>query len=51
MSDGVVISTLLKTIGFCTTSGDVRNALSGNSIRVNGEVITDSKFVVKINKD
>lgn len=42
------ISDLLKTLGFCATSGDVRNALAGNSIRVDGTVITDPKFLVTI---
>ncbi len=51
VSDGVVISALLKTIGFCATSGDVRNALAGNAVRVNGEIITDVKFLVMISPE
>lgn len=31
----ISLSDLLKKIEFCTTSGDVRNAISGNSIRLN----------------
>ncbi len=44
----ISISDLLKQIGFSATTGDVRNALAGNSIRVNGETITDPKFLVQI---
>jgi ribosomal protein S4 len=42
---------LLKIINFCATSGDVRNALSGNSVRVNGEIITDPKYLVTLSKE
>lgn len=42
----ISISDLLKQIGFCATSWDVRNALAGNSVRVNGEIITDPKYLV-----
>ena len=45
---GILISDLLKEIWFCATSGDVRNALSGKSIRVDGVVIEDPKFLVTI---
>lgn len=51
VSGSINISTLLKEIGFCATSWDVRNALSGNSIRVNGEIITDAKFLVNISPE
>ncbi len=47
----IVISDLLKQLQFCATSGDVRNALSGNSIRVNGEIITDPKYPVTLNQE
>lgn len=47
----IAISDLLKQLNFCTTSGDVRNALAGNSIRINSEIITDPKFIVKISKE
>lgn len=40
------ISDLLKELGFCATSGDVRNALAGNSVRVDGTVMTDPKHLV-----
>lgn len=49
--DQIPIDALLKQITFCATSWDVRNALSGNSIRVNGEIITDAKFLVTISSE
>lgn len=50
--DGKVsISDLLKELNFCATSGDVRNTLAGNSVRVNGEVVTDPKFLVIISSE
>lgn len=48
VSGSIQISTLLKAIGFCATTGDVKNALAGKSVRINGEVITDPKYMVKI---
>lgn len=39
---------LLKWLWFCATSGDVRNALAGNSVRVDGKVIIDPKYLVTI---
>jgi tyrosyl-tRNA synthetase len=45
------ISDLLKALGFCDTSGDVRNALVGRSVRVDGVVIEDPKFLVTISPD
>ena len=50
-SGAIPIFHLLKAIGFCATSWDVRNALSGNSVRVNGEIITDAKFLVSISPE
>lgn len=47
----VTIGDLLKTLGFCATSWDVRNALAGNSVRVDGVVLTDPKFIVTISSD
>jgi tyrosyl-tRNA synthetase len=47
----VELSYLLKWLWFCATSGDVRNALAGNSVRVNGEVITDAKFLVRLSPE
>jgi tyrosyl-tRNA synthetase len=29
----------------------VKNSLSGNSVRINGEVITDPKYMVKIQQE
>ncbi|MBP9811934.1 tyrosine--tRNA ligase [Candidatus Gracilibacteria bacterium] len=52
--DGTVsvpISYLLKWLLFCSTSGDVRNALAGKSVRVNGEVIEDPKYNVMITNE
>lgn len=51
ISATISIMDLLKKIDFCTTSGDVRNALNGNSVRVNSEVITDPKFLVTISSE
>lgn len=45
------IGDILKELNFCATSWDVRNALAGNSVRVNGEVITDPKFLVTISPE
>jgi tyrosyl-tRNA synthetase len=42
---------ILKVIGFCATSGDIRNALSGKSVRVDGVVIEDPKHLVTITTD
>lgn len=47
----VDISYLLKWLKFCATSGDVRNALAGNSVRVNGETVTDPKYSVTISSE
>lgn len=44
----VILSDLLKTIWFCATTGDMKNALTGKSVRINGEVIIDPKYMVKI---
>jgi tyrosyl-tRNA synthetase len=45
------ISDLLKTLGFCATSWDVRNALAGRSVRVDGVVIEDPRHLVTISPD
>jgi tyrosyl-tRNA synthetase len=42
----MLLGELLKHIWFCATSGDVRNALSGNSVRIDGEVLTDPKMEI-----
>ena len=49
--DYPTLSDLLKLLEFCSTSWDVRNALAGNSVRVNGEIITDAKFIVTISSE
>jgi hypothetical protein len=49
--DGTIsleITYLLKWLKFCATSGDVRNALTWKSIRVNGEVIVDPKTLITL---
>ena len=52
LKDGTIsISDLLKKLSFCTTSGDVRNALAGKSVRVDGVVIEDPKYLVTISLD
>ncbi len=52
LKDGNIgISDLLKEIWFCATSWDVRNALSGKSIRVNAKIITDANFLVTISDE
>ena len=45
------ISDLLKISGFATTGGDIRNAISGGSVRVNSEVISDAKQIIDISSD
>ncbi len=47
----ISISDLLKQLEFCATSGDVRNALSGKSVRVDGVVVEDPKQLVAITND
>ena len=47
----VALGELLKALGFCATSWDVRNALAGKSVRVNGEVIEDPKYNVMITNE
>jgi tyrosyl-tRNA synthetase len=34
----------------CNNSSEARNALSGNSVKVNNEVQTDPKFMIKLDK-
>ena len=45
------ISDLLKISGFATTGGDIRNAISGGSVRVNSEVISDAKQIIDISSN
>jgi len=42
------IGDLLKAIGFCATSGDVRNAIAGGSVRIDSVTVTDPKLMVQI---
>lgn len=44
----ITITDLLREVWFCATSGDVRNALSWKSVRVDGVVIEDPKYLVTI---
>ena len=44
----IEIGTLLKEIKFCATTGDVKNAIIGGSIRVNNEVVSDSKMMIQL---
>jgi len=47
----IILGDLLKTLWFCATSGDVRNALSGKSVRVDGVIIEDSKYLVTLSPE
>lgn len=47
----ITLSDLLKHIWFCATSGDVRNALVGKSVRINGEVVEDGKISITMSTD
>jgi hypothetical protein len=52
LQDGKIgISDLLKELWFCATSWDVRNALSGKSVRVDGVVIEDPRHLVTVSPD
>lgn len=39
----IELGNLLKEIKFCATTGDIRNALSGGSVRVDNETVSDIK--------
>ncbi len=43
----IIIQQLLVHMGFCSTSWDARNALSGGSVRVNSNIVTDPKFMIR----
>lgn len=45
------ISDLLKQLEFCATSWDVRNALAGKSVRVDGVIVEDPKQLVAITSE
>lgn len=51
VSDGVVVSALLKALWFCATSWDVRNALAGKSIRVNGGKVLSDRLIITISPE
>lgn len=42
--------TILVKSGMCNNSSEARNALSGNSVKVNNEVQSDPKFMIKLDK-
>ena len=44
----ISVAELLKITGFATTGGDIRNAVAGGSVRVDGRVVTDSKEIITI---
>lgn len=44
-----LVTALVKS-GMCNNSSEARNALSGNSVKVNNEVQSDPKFMIKLDK-
>lgn len=44
----ILVSDLLRETGFATTGGDIRNAIMGGSVRVDGAVISDVKAMISI---
>ncbi len=42
--------TVLVKSGLCNNSSEARNALSGNSVKVNNEIQTDPKFMIILDK-
>ncbi|MBS9783979.1 tyrosine--tRNA ligase [Candidatus Gracilibacteria bacterium] len=52
VADGkITIANLLKAVKFCATSGDVRNAVSGGSVRLDGEKIEDIRQEVTLSNE
>ena len=47
----IELSHLLKELCFCTTTGDVQNALKGGSVRINNEVISNSKTLIVLSSE
>lgn len=47
----IELGNLLKEIKFCATTGDVRNALSGGSIRINNEAVSDIKMTISLSSE
>lgn len=45
------LTDLLKEIKFCSTTGDAKNAISGNSVRIDGEIINDWKYPVSLSSE
>jgi tyrosyl-tRNA synthetase len=45
------VGALLKAIGFYSTTGDIKNAIANKGVKINGEVVTDSKAVVELSHD
>ncbi len=50
-NETMAIGELLKKIWFCATSWDVRNALTGKSVRVDGIIVEDPKQFVAITSE
>lgn len=44
-----LVTALVKS-GMCNNSSEARNALSGNSVKVNNKVQNDPKFIIKLDK-
>lgn len=44
----ITLANLLKAVKFCATSGDVRNALSGGSVRLNSEKVEDPRMEITL---
>lgn len=47
----MTVAELLKVLDFAHTSGDIRNAISGGSVRIDGAVMIDARQVVVLSKD
>lgn len=47
----IELGSLLKEIKFCATTGDVKNALVGGSVRVDNETVSDSKMIVSLSSE
>ena len=46
MRSGISITVILKLLGFCETTREVKTALIHNNVMVNGRVVKDNKFMV-----
>lgn len=47
----IELGSLLKEIGFCATTGDVRNALSGGSVKIDNTIVSDIKTIVSLSSE